>query len=85
MKAIGRWLHCFERIELLAKQSVCMATYYISKDNKGEFYWTLESDKNGRTICMSSESYDSKQGAKSSIIWNQNNGSTPTVIDLTEK
>lgn len=33
-----------------------MATYYIYKDAKGQYYWTLESDKNGKTVCMSSES-----------------------------
>lgn len=60
-----------------------MATYYISKDQKGEYYWTLESDKNGKTICMSSESYVSKQGAKDSITWNQVNGSTKSITDLT--
>ena len=27
-----------------------MATYQIHKDNKGEYYWTLRSDKNYKTI-----------------------------------
>lgn len=60
-----------------------MATYYIHKDNKKEYYWTLLSDKNGKTICMSSESYVSKQGAKESILWNQVNGGTKTIVDQT--
>ncbi len=59
-----------------------MATYYISKDNKGQYYWTLDSDKNGKTICMSSESYVSKQGAEDSIIWNQKNGDSTNIVDL---
>lgn len=59
-----------------------MATYYISKDKKGQYYWTLESDKNGNTICMSSEAYTAKQGAVDSIAWNQANGNTQTVKDL---
>lgn len=60
-----------------------MATYYIKKDNKGEFFWTLNSDNNGKTVSMSSESYVSKQGAKDSIAWNQANGKTTSVADLT--
>jgi uncharacterized protein YegP (UPF0339 family) len=60
-----------------------MATYYISKDKKGQYYWTLDSDKNGKTICMSSEAYVSKQGVKDSIEWNQKNGNTKKITDLT--
>ena len=58
-----------------------MATYYLKKDNESQFYWILKSDKNGKTICMSSESYTSKQGASDSIKWNQANGNTTTVVD----
>ncbi|HPX52165.1 MAG TPA: YegP family protein [Candidatus Paceibacterota bacterium] len=60
-----------------------MATYQIHKDNKGEYYWTLRSDKNYKTIAMSSESYDSKQGAKDSIEWTRNNAKGATLEDLT--
>ena len=60
-----------------------MATYIIRKDTQDKYYWVLRSDKNNATVSMSSESYDSKQGAKSSIAWNQANGSTQTVIDST--
>lgn len=59
-----------------------MATYYIHKDSKKQFYWTLESDRNGKTVCMSSESYVSKDGAKDSIKWNQANGKTTDITDL---
>jgi len=57
-----------------------MATYYIDKDTKGEYYWTLKS-QNGETVCMSSEAYDSKQGVKKSIAWTQANGKTTDVRD----
>ncbi len=59
-----------------------MATYYIKKDTKSEYYWILKSS-NGETVCKSSESYESKQGAKKSIQWTQLNGKTTTVTDLT--
>ncbi len=58
-----------------------MATYFIKKDKDGYFYWTLRSDKNYKTIAMSSESYDSKQGAKDSIVWTQANAVTKSIID----
>lgn len=59
-----------------------MATYYIKKDLKGEYYWILRAN-NGETVCKSSESYDSKQGAEKSISWTQINGKTTDVQDLT--
>ncbi len=58
-----------------------MATYYIKKDDKAQYYWILVSS-NGETVCMSSESYDSKQGAKKSLNWNQVNGKTTDIRDL---
>ena len=58
-----------------------MATYYIKKDSKNQYYWILKSS-NGDTVCMSSEAYDSKQGAKKSISWNQSNGKTENIEDL---
>lgn len=60
-----------------------MATYYIKKNSKEKFFWTLDSDKNYETVSMSSESYESKQGAQKSIAWNQANGKTSQIIDLT--
>ena len=60
-----------------------MATYIIRKDNKGEYYWVLRSDENYKTVAMSSESYDSKYGAKQSIAWTQANGKTTSIKDDT--
>jgi uncharacterized protein YegP (UPF0339 family) len=60
-----------------------MATYFIKNDKDGYFYWTLRSDKNYKTVAMSSESYDSKQGVKDSIEWTQNNANTKDIIDET--
>ena len=51
-----------------------MATYKLKRDEDRKFYWTLRSDKNYKTIAMSSESYDSKQGALDSITWMRDNG-----------
>ena len=62
-----------------------MATYIIRKDNKGEYYWVLRSDENHKTVAMSSESYDSKQGAKHSVAWTQANGATMSVVDGTNE
>ncbi len=58
-----------------------MATYYLKKDLSYQYYWILKSS-NGETVCKSSESYDTKQGAKKSIEWNQSNGKTTDVVDL---
>lgn len=60
-----------------------MATYIIRKDNQRNYYWVLRSDENYKTVAMSSESYDSKQGAKNSIAWVQANGKTTSVDDDT--
>lgn len=59
-----------------------MATYYIKKDSAGDYYWILKSS-NGKTVCKSSESYETKQVVKKSITWTQLNGKTPNVTDLT--
>lgn len=60
-----------------------MAKYIIRKDSEGEYYWLLWSTENYKYIARSSESYDSKQGAKKSIAWVQANGSTTTIDDET--
>jgi uncharacterized protein YegP (UPF0339 family) len=60
---------------------VYMATYYIKKDAKFQYYWILKSS-NGETVCMSSEAYASKQGVEKSLTWNQANGSTTHIVDL---
>ena len=60
-----------------------MATFIIRKDNSGEYYWILRSSENYKTVAMSSESYDSKQGAQQSIAWTQLNASTDHVVDET--
>ncbi len=59
-----------------------MATYYIKKDMASQYYWILKSS-NGEIVCKSSESYISKDNVKKSITWNQNNGKTTAIIDLT--
>lgn len=58
-----------------------MATYHIKKDTQAKYYWILKSS-NGETVCRSSESYDSKQGVKKSLNWNQTNGKTTHIVDL---
>lgn len=60
-----------------------MAKYLVKRDTSGFYFWTLRSDKNFKTVAMSSESYDSKQNAIDSIIWTQNNATTKTIDDLT--
>lgn len=60
-----------------------MASYIIKKDARSEYYWVLRSDKNYKMVAMSSESYNSKQGAQESVVWNQKNGNTASVIDET--
>jgi uncharacterized protein YegP (UPF0339 family) len=59
-----------------------MATYYIKKDAKAQYYWILKSDNNGNTICMSSEAYASKQNAKDSIEWTRTNAKEAGLTDL---
>lgn len=59
-----------------------MATFYIRKDNSNQYYWTLVSDKNGKTVCMSSEAYVSKQGVKDSIEWTRLNAKDAGLKDL---
>jgi uncharacterized protein YegP (UPF0339 family) len=56
-----------------------MATYFIKKDKDGYFYWTLRSDNNFKTVAMSSESYNTKQGAVDSVAWTQNNANTKKI------
>jgi uncharacterized protein YegP (UPF0339 family) len=60
-----------------------MATYIVRKDIQDNYYWILRSDENYKTIAMSSESYESKQGAKNSITWVQVNAGTTAVVDDT--
>lgn len=60
-----------------------MATYIIRKDNQSNYYWVLRSDENYKTVAMSSESYESKQGAKNAIAWTQVNANTTSVVDDT--
>lgn len=61
-----------------------MARYYIKKDSRNEYFWILKSN-NGETVCKSSESYESKQGVKVSIKWNQDNGKTTNITDSAEQ
>lgn len=50
-----------------------MAKYKLGKDQAGDFYWILISDKNHKTVAMSSEAYNSKQGAVDSTKWTRAN------------
>ncbi len=60
-----------------------MARFQLKKDSAANFYWILKSDKNGKTIAKSSESYESKQGAKDSIDWTKINAKSASYEDLT--
>lgn len=60
-----------------------MATYRLKRDNAGYYYWILKSDNNGEVIAKSSESYNSKQGAKNSIDWTRANAKEASFEDLT--
>lgn len=44
-----------------------MAKYVIQEDAALNYYWNLKSTENGKTVAMSSEAYESKEGAKKSI------------------
>ncbi len=61
-----------------------MATYHIWKDKDHKFYWTLKSSKNFKIVAMSSESYDSKQGAEESVEWTRANAKTDDIEDHTK-
>ncbi|MBU2028626.1 YegP family protein [Patescibacteria group bacterium] len=59
-----------------------MAKYQLKTDVAGNYYWILKS-KNGETVAKSSESYDSKQGANTSIEWTRINAKDAVYEDLT--
>ena len=59
-----------------------MATYKMKQDQNGDYFWILKSDKNGKTVAMSSESYESKQGAKDSIEWTRANAKGAGYDDI---
>ncbi len=60
-----------------------MATYKIKLNSNQEFYWILKSDKNNEIIAKSSESYETKAGARKSISWVQANAVNASVVDTT--
>lgn len=60
-----------------------MAKYILKRDNAGNYYWILKSDENGKTIAMSSEAYNSKQGANNSVEWTKANAKNARLEDLT--
>ena len=62
----------------------CMATFKMKKDSKGEYYWILKSDKNGKIIAMSSESYIKKSDAEFGISWTRTNAKDAAYIDETK-
>ena len=61
-----------------------MATYHLWKDKSDDYYWTLKSDKNQKIVAMSSEAYESKQGARDSIEWNRENAKGAGFVDHTD-
>jgi|GEM_PF-729615 len=64
----------YGRIRLIkTTQDKYMATYHLRKNVGGKYYWVLQSNKNYEIVAMSSEAYDSKQGALNSIGWTKAN------------
>lgn len=61
-----------------------MATFHLWKDEAKKFYWTLKSDKNHEIVAMSSESYESRQGAEDSIEWTRANAKDAGFEDHTK-
>lgn len=60
-----------------------MAKYIIRKDNQSKFYWILWSEKNSEIVAMSSEAYESKQGAQKSISWTKTFAAEAEIEDKT--
>lgn len=60
-----------------------MATYKVKRDNSGDYYWILKSDRNHKIVAMSSEAYETKQGADKSIAWTRVNAKEAAYEDLT--
>jgi uncharacterized protein YegP (UPF0339 family) len=60
-----------------------MATYYLRQQQSGDYYWILKSNRNNKIVAMSSEAYETKQGAKNSIIWTKNNAKDANYKDST--
>lgn len=58
-----------------------MAKFFGRKDHSSKFYWILVSDKNGKTVARSSESYDSRSGMENSIEWTRNNAVSAVYVD----
>lgn len=56
-----------------------MAKFKVYKDNRGEYRWSLVSDKNGETIAVSSEGYTSKENAMHSVDWVKANANPAQV------
>lgn len=59
-----------------------MATFKLLKTASNEFYWIIKSDKNGKIIAKSSESYINKSDAKKSIEWIRQNAKNASFIDI---
>lgn len=60
-----------------------MAKYIVQRDNARKYYWILKSDRNGKIVAMSSEAYETKQGADDSIDWTRANARDASYEDLT--
>lgn len=60
-----------------------MSTYILKTDSKLNYYWVLRSDKNYKIVAMSSESYETIEGAKNSIEWTKKNAHTNKLDDET--
>lgn len=61
-----------------------MATFKLLKTISSQFYWILKSDKNGKIIAKSSESYVNKIDAEKSIEWVKINAKNAHIIDNTK-
>ena len=61
-----------------------MATFKLLKTVSDQFYWIIKSDKNGKIIAKSSESYINKSDAKYSIRWMVANTKEAGFVDETQ-
>lgn len=62
-----------------------MAKFHIKKASDGQYYWTLVSTKNGKTIGKCSEYHPKKETALKSVLWMKINAAKATIVDDTVK
>ncbi|MEI6379073.1 MAG: DUF1508 domain-containing protein [Candidatus Falkowbacteria bacterium] len=58
-----------------------MAKFILKKDSQGDYYWILKSTNNGKIVAKSSESYETKTGAKDSVEWTRANAKNASLVD----